>query len=245
MKHTSIAASAWLATTHLVGCTGAGEVEYAGEVQVSSPELIAVSPGVQVVADADEPLFFSGGYYWLYRDDAWLRSDSYRGGFARIDVNDVPQAMRVIEEPRAYVHYRWHERRTHAREVTSPQRSSQPVAAPPYRNPQPGPAVVAPSAPERAPIASPMPMPTRHPAIPTQPQPPVPRERRDPAAEGRPDEQLGHGVDRRPVDGDRDPARPAYPDRHERVMPPEKDTTTKPQNPGRGPTSDEDKKHGS
>ena len=42
----------------------------------TSPELVAVGPDVQVVADADEPLFYADSYYWLYRDNMWLRSDT-------------------------------------------------------------------------------------------------------------------------------------------------------------------------
>jgi hypothetical protein len=98
----------WTVAATLVGCAGTGDVQYGGEVQVSSPDLVAVDPGVQVVADADQPLFFSDGYYWLYSGGAWLRSDNYRGGFARVDINMVPAPVRGIRSPTAYVHYRQH-----------------------------------------------------------------------------------------------------------------------------------------
>ena len=105
MKRIGISACVWLAAAALAGCAG-GEAQYSGEVTVSSPELVAIQPGVEVVADADEPLFYADGYYWLYRDGMWLRSDSYRNGFARIDVQMVPDQLRRLPEPRHYAHFR-------------------------------------------------------------------------------------------------------------------------------------------
>src|SRR5258706_8688121 len=101
MRRLRVSAYAWVVAAALGGCA-AGEAEYGAEVRVSSPELVAVSPSVQVFADADEPLFYADGYYWLYRDNIWLRSDSYRSGFARIDVNIVPMEVRTIQQPQVY-----------------------------------------------------------------------------------------------------------------------------------------------
>jgi hypothetical protein len=105
-------------------------------VHVTSPELVTVSPGVEVVADADEPLFYADGYYWLYRDDTWLRSDSYRGGFVRVDFAYVPQPIRTIQRPQVYAQYRRHHGGTmQARQTMQPQRS--PNYNPGYRTPYP------------------------------------------------------------------------------------------------------------
>ncbi|MDB4959559.1 MAG: hypothetical protein JWO36_7128 [Myxococcales bacterium] len=125
MKATRV--SAWLFAAAVAGgCTGTGDVEYGGEVSVASPDLVYVEPGVQVVADADQPLFYSDNSYWLYRDNNWYRSDSYRGGFE--PVHAVPQRIREIREPRAYVHYARHHGgdRAWAREGANRQRESQP-----------------------------------------------------------------------------------------------------------------------
>ena len=123
MKRLGISACGWLAAALLAGCAG-GQVEYSGEVAVASPELVPIEPGVEVVSDANEPMFYSDGYYWLYRDGAWLRSDSYRGGFARIDVNVVPGELRQLPRPQAYAHYRVRERdRSYARRAPLPQRN--------------------------------------------------------------------------------------------------------------------------
>jgi len=88
----------------ILGCATTGGYEYG--VAVSSPDLVTVEPGVAVVADADAPLFYSDGYYWLYRDGYWARSPSYHGGFARVDVHMVPAHVRHIDHPEHYAHYR-------------------------------------------------------------------------------------------------------------------------------------------
>lgn len=94
----------WLVAAALGACTGTGQVEYSGQVAVTSPDLVEVQPGVQVVADADQPLFFVDGGYYLYRDGYWLRSDRYDRGFVRINV--VPDRLRTMGDVHAYVHYR-------------------------------------------------------------------------------------------------------------------------------------------
>src|SRR5262249_13465218 len=79
-------------------------------VNVSSPDLVAIDTGtdVQVVADADQPVFFQGNAYWLFQDGNWYRSSDYRGGWVRIAT--PPTEIRKIESPYAYVHFRQHER---------------------------------------------------------------------------------------------------------------------------------------
>jgi hypothetical protein len=39
-------------------CTGSGQITYSGQATV--PDLVVISPGVQVIADYDEPIFYSG-----------------------------------------------------------------------------------------------------------------------------------------------------------------------------------------
>jgi hypothetical protein len=88
----------------LISCATTGRYEYG--VAVSSPDLVTVQPGVSVVADADAPLFYADGDYWLYRDGYWARSPSYHGGFARVDIRNVPMNVRRVRHPEGYVHYR-------------------------------------------------------------------------------------------------------------------------------------------
>lgn len=129
----NVSAYVFVVAASLAGCAPTGDVEYAGEVHVTSPELVTISPGVQVVADADEPLFYSDGMYWLYRDNGWYRSDSYRGGFARVEYSYLPQRIRVIEQPQAYVQYRRHGEGRYARDRQMQTRSQQ---SPTYTRPQ-------------------------------------------------------------------------------------------------------------
>ncbi|HEX7838009.1 MAG TPA: hypothetical protein VF469_11130 [Kofleriaceae bacterium] len=83
------------------GCAGTGQFTYASEV--TAPELVVISPGVQVIADLDEPIFYSGNYYWRNQGGFWYRSTSHTRGWARVEV--APVQIRTIERPSAYVHY--------------------------------------------------------------------------------------------------------------------------------------------
>jgi hypothetical protein len=82
------------------------------------PPLTVVSPGVQVVRDSDEEVFFTGGYYWhAGPDGTWYRTRSYRGGWVVAPRHMVPGA--IVRMPRGqYRHYRgegWHEQRREER----------------------------------------------------------------------------------------------------------------------------------
>ncbi|HEY5952467.1 MAG TPA: hypothetical protein VIV40_43510 [Kofleriaceae bacterium] len=95
------------ATLLLVGCVGSAQVR--GSASVSAPELVYVSPGVQVIADYNEPIFYSDAYYWRYDGSVWYRSSNYTSGWVRFQ---APAAVLRIERPSAYVHYRGHARAT-------------------------------------------------------------------------------------------------------------------------------------
>lgn len=96
------------AATALGGCYASGDVgyqaTYSGGAYVSTPDLVTVSPGVQVVADYDEPVFYSDGFYWRYYDNSWYRSNSYYTGWSYWD--RPPVAVLRIDRPYAYSHYR-------------------------------------------------------------------------------------------------------------------------------------------
>jgi hypothetical protein len=82
------------------------------------PPLTVVEPGVRVVRDSDEEIFFSGGYYWHPGPEGvWYRTRSYRGGWVVAPRHTVPGA--IVRIPRGqYRHYRgegWHNERREER----------------------------------------------------------------------------------------------------------------------------------
>jgi hypothetical protein len=98
--HTSLLRSV-LFVALVGGCAGRGQFTYAAEV--TPPDLVVISPGVQVIADQDEPIFYSSNLYWRYQGGTWYRSQYHTHGWARVDV--APVEIRAIARPAAYVHY--------------------------------------------------------------------------------------------------------------------------------------------
>ena len=62
------------------------------------PQLVVISPGVQVVPEVDEEVFLVDGYYWVRRDDGWFRSRTHRSGWVMVPGRAVP--ARLVEIPR-------------------------------------------------------------------------------------------------------------------------------------------------
>ncbi len=71
------------------------------------PPLVVVQPGVQVVQDYDEEIFFTGGYYWVRRDGYWYRAVDPRARWYYVRPVAVPGAL-VRMPPGQYRH--WHGR---------------------------------------------------------------------------------------------------------------------------------------
>ena len=84
----------------MTGCLVSGTVRT--RAYVAEPRLVYVSPGVQVVADYDDSVFYSDGYYWRNDGVYWYRSNVYTGGWYRYS---APRAIVSIDRPRGYVRY--------------------------------------------------------------------------------------------------------------------------------------------
>lgn len=78
--------------------------QYAGGEEDDNGDLVEVSPGVEVVADYDEPVFFADDAYWVNRGGIWYTSGWYRGGWVRSE--RVPDRIVHIEHPESFRHYR-------------------------------------------------------------------------------------------------------------------------------------------
>jgi len=70
------------------------------------PTMVEVQPGVWVVEDYPQPVFYSDNYYWRYRDGVWFRSTTLSDAPVRVRVTYVPVRVRRIDQPAAYVYYR-------------------------------------------------------------------------------------------------------------------------------------------
>ncbi len=68
------------------------------QVQLGLPlppptSLVVVQPGIQVVTGYPEEVFYTGGYYWLRRDETWYRSIHPRSGFVYVMPGRVPPGL--------------------------------------------------------------------------------------------------------------------------------------------------------
>lgn len=59
----------------------------------AAPQLVVVQPGVQVVADHDDEVFFTDGRYWLRRGDAWYRAPRAQAAFVHVEARLVPAVL--------------------------------------------------------------------------------------------------------------------------------------------------------
>jgi len=94
-----------LISISLAFAAGCGGVEARSTVAVKAtgPDLAYAGPGVRVIVDYDEAIFYSEGFYWWFVGDSWHRSSSYTSGWAL--VANPPPAILQIRDPHRYRHY--------------------------------------------------------------------------------------------------------------------------------------------
>ena len=61
------------------------------------PALVIIEPGIQVVPQVNEEVFFVDGSYWVRRDTRWYRSHDHRRGWVVVDQRGVPS--RLVKYP--------------------------------------------------------------------------------------------------------------------------------------------------
>ena len=86
-------------TGAMIGADGTAHAD----LSIAMPDLVYIGPGLQVIADYDDPIFFSHGTYWRSDDGSWYRSASYTRGWEYVEV--PPGEIRSIARPDAYLHY--------------------------------------------------------------------------------------------------------------------------------------------
>jgi hypothetical protein len=69
------------------------------------PALVVVAPGIQVVPEHDEEIFFTDGFYWHRRDGHWFRSKDHEGHWAVVEEKIVPPGL-IRMRPGEYRHYK-------------------------------------------------------------------------------------------------------------------------------------------
>jgi hypothetical protein len=90
------------------GCYATASTGYVGPpvgvtATVVGPELVYVSPGVQVIADYNEPVFYADGFYWRESGGIWYRSSYHTHGWAYAN---APYSIVSIRDRHSYRHYR-------------------------------------------------------------------------------------------------------------------------------------------
>jgi hypothetical protein len=187
--------SAAFGAAALTGCyvsDGTGPNYSGGAYATASTDGYAatVQPGVQVVADYDEPVFFVDGFYWRFNDGYWYRSNNYYAGWYFYE--RPPVAVLRIDRPYAYNHYRppGYVARANVRyrrpeAITRDHRTYQAAPAPGYRA---APAYAPPAARDHrtvAPAPAPAPAARPAPAPAARPAPPARDHRAPPAKDAR------------------------------------------------------------
>lgn len=84
-------------------------VQFRLDLPVVLPPMVVISPGVRVVQDVDEEVFYTNGYYWVRRDGDWYRARDCRGDHWRyVQGPRVPPGLTRLP-PGQY--RRWHAQR--------------------------------------------------------------------------------------------------------------------------------------
>jgi len=80
-------------------------VQFSVNLPVVLPPLVVVEPGVRVVPDVEEEIFYVDGFYYVRRGPVWYRSRTHRGGWAYVEPRFVP--ARIVRIPPGQ-YRRWH-----------------------------------------------------------------------------------------------------------------------------------------
>lgn len=99
-----VALAGCFATVGPDGQVVSGEAAFTLSLPTVLPPLVVVEPGVSVVRDYPDEVFYSGGYYWVRQDQGWYRSHDHRRGWTLVDARHVPAPI-ARSPPGRYRHY--------------------------------------------------------------------------------------------------------------------------------------------
>ena len=68
------------------------------------PQLVIIAPGIQVVPDYDEEIFFVSGWYWHRRGNHWFKAKDHHGGWVLVTQGVPPGLVRI--PPGKYRHFK-------------------------------------------------------------------------------------------------------------------------------------------
>jgi len=90
-----------------VPVTGQAQVRFGIGISFPAPPpLVVVQPGIQVVPEYDEEIFFVDGFYWVCRDGVWYRTADWHGGWRQVRRGWVPTGLTRIPRGRYRYYYR-------------------------------------------------------------------------------------------------------------------------------------------
>ena len=101
MKLTVLALSLAAALPARAGDTFTAELAVVLSLPVR-PALVVVQPGVQVVPDYEEEVFYASGGYWLRRGPTWFRAPRPSVAFALVPSARVPIVLAKLPPPGHY-----------------------------------------------------------------------------------------------------------------------------------------------
>jgi hypothetical protein len=87
----------------------AARAQVAMQIQIGlpvAPPMVVVQPGVQVVENSDDEVFFVGGWYWARRGPYWYRARRPGAPFVYVEPRRIPYRLAYLPPPGHYRHWR-------------------------------------------------------------------------------------------------------------------------------------------
>ena len=79
------------------------------------PPLTVIHPGISVVSDLDQEVFYSDGYYWVRQDSEWYHAREPHGSWSRVERGRVSPTLAQLP-PGRYRNWRGDDQERNDRE---------------------------------------------------------------------------------------------------------------------------------